>query len=67
MHFQSYANKMTISLSVDPSVIPDPYLLCDDLEESLKLYEEGMNLIKDLTSTLDDAEKKVEKLTIKSN
>ncbi|XP_061356172.1 wax ester synthase/diacylglycerol acyltransferase 11 isoform X2 [Gastrolobium bilobum] len=37
IHFQSYANKMTISLSVDPSVIPDPYLLCDDLEESLKL------------------------------
>lgn len=37
------------------------------LEESLKLYEEGMNLIKDLTYTLDDAEKKVEKLTIKSN
>ncbi len=37
------------------------------LEESLKLYEEGMNLIKDLTSTLDEAEKKVEKLTIKSN
>ncbi len=37
------------------------------LEESLKLYEEGMNLIKDLVSTLDDAEKKVEKLTMKSN
>ena len=40
MHFQSYANKMTISLSVDPSVIPDPYLLCDDLEESLKLMHD---------------------------
>ncbi|KAL2318150.1 hypothetical protein Fmac_032026 [Flemingia macrophylla] len=37
IHFQSYANKMTISLSVDPLVIPDPYLLCDDLEQSLKL------------------------------
>ncbi|XP_012570634.1 wax ester synthase/diacylglycerol acyltransferase 11-like isoform X2 [Cicer arietinum] len=37
IHFQSYANKMTISLAVDPSIIPNPYLLCDDLEESLKL------------------------------
>ncbi|XP_029130002.1 O-acyltransferase WSD1 isoform X2 [Cajanus cajan] len=37
IHFQSYANKMTISLSVDPLVIPDPYLLCDDLEQSLNL------------------------------
>ncbi|KAL4307393.1 hypothetical protein AHAS_Ahas16G0273800 [Arachis hypogaea] len=40
MHFQSYANKMIISLSVDPSVIPDPYLLCDDFEESLKLMRD---------------------------
>ncbi|KAL2318149.1 hypothetical protein Fmac_032025 [Flemingia macrophylla] len=37
MHFLSYAEKMTISLSVDPLVIPDPYLLCDDLEQSLKV------------------------------
>ncbi|XP_057428587.1 wax ester synthase/diacylglycerol acyltransferase 11-like [Lotus japonicus] len=37
IHYQSYANKMTISLSVDPIVITDPYLLCDDLQESLKL------------------------------
>ncbi|KAK7260405.1 hypothetical protein RIF29_26423 [Crotalaria pallida] len=37
IHLTSYANKMTISLSVDPSVIPDPSILCDDLEESLKL------------------------------
>ncbi|KAK7384929.1 hypothetical protein VNO78_30632 [Psophocarpus tetragonolobus] len=37
IHFQSYANKMTISVAVDPFVIPDPYLLCDDLEQSLKL------------------------------
>ncbi|KAK7320825.1 hypothetical protein VNO77_30659 [Canavalia gladiata] len=36
IHYQSYANKMTISVSVDPHVIPDPYLLCDDLEQSLK-------------------------------
>ncbi|KEH39733.1 O-acyltransferase (WSD1-like) family protein [Medicago truncatula] len=37
IHFQSYANQMTISMAVDPTIIPDPYLLCDDFEESLKL------------------------------
>ncbi|XP_023639179.1 O-acyltransferase WSD1 [Capsella rubella] len=36
MHFQSYMNKMTISLTVDPTVISDPHRLCDDLEESLR-------------------------------
>ncbi|KAK4789713.1 hypothetical protein SAY86_017017 [Trapa natans] len=35
IHYQSYANKMTISLAVDPEVIGDPYQLCDDLEECL--------------------------------
>lgn len=30
---------MTISLAVDPEVVPDPYLLCDDLEESLKMIK----------------------------
>ncbi|KAK7300876.1 hypothetical protein RJT34_11727 [Clitoria ternatea] len=37
IHFQSYADKMTICLALDPLVIPDPYLLCDDLEHSFKL------------------------------
>ena len=32
------------------------------LEESLALYQEGMKLIKELKSTLDKAEKEVEKL-----
>nr|VDC96003.1 unnamed protein product [Brassica oleracea] len=36
MHFQSYMNKMTISLTVDPTAICDPHQLCDDLEESLR-------------------------------
>ncbi|KFK34209.1 hypothetical protein AALP_AA5G115000 [Arabis alpina] len=36
MHFQSYMNKMTISLTVDPTVISDPHCLCDDWEESLR-------------------------------
>ncbi|XP_027939480.1 O-acyltransferase WSD1-like isoform X3 [Vigna unguiculata] len=42
IHFQSYANKMTISLAVDPLVIPDPYLLCDDFEQSLKLIRDAV-------------------------
>lgn len=44
-------NKMTIALSVDPSVIPDPHQLCDDLEESLKLIRDAVmkkGLIKDI-------------------
>ncbi|KAK4273895.1 hypothetical protein QN277_017202 [Acacia crassicarpa] len=36
IHFLSYVNKMTISVAVEPSLIPDPHLLCDDLEASLK-------------------------------
>ncbi|XP_042984585.1 wax ester synthase/diacylglycerol acyltransferase 5-like isoform X2 [Carya illinoinensis] len=42
VHYQSYANKMTISLSVDPSVIPDPHELCNDIEESLKLIRHAV-------------------------
>ena len=37
---------MTIILSVDESVIPDPHQLCDDIVESLKhikdVIEEGL-------------------------
>ncbi|KAF8104870.1 hypothetical protein N665_0166s0054 [Sinapis alba] len=36
MHFQSYMNKMTISLTVDPTVISNPHQLLDDWEESLR-------------------------------
>ncbi|XP_028790712.1 O-acyltransferase WSD1 [Neltuma alba] len=36
IHFLSYVNQMTISMAVEPSIIPDPQLLCDDLEASLK-------------------------------
>ncbi|KAG6707040.1 hypothetical protein I3842_06G011300 [Carya illinoinensis] len=42
VHYQSYANKMTISLSVDPSVILDPHELCNDIEESLKLIRHAV-------------------------
>ncbi|KAG6650281.1 wax ester synthase/diacylglycerol acyltransferase 5-like isoform X2 [Carya illinoinensis] len=51
VHYQSYVNKMTISLSVDPSVIPDPHDLCNDIEESLKLIQHAVinkGLIKDV-------------------
>ncbi|XP_055827791.1 wax ester synthase/diacylglycerol acyltransferase 11-like isoform X1 [Solanum dulcamara] len=40
IHFQSYCNKMTISMSVDPEVIPDPYQLLDDLQDSLQMFKE---------------------------
>ncbi|KAG7555043.1 O-acyltransferase WSD1 C-terminal [Arabidopsis suecica] len=36
VHFISYAEKMIISMAVDPTVIPDPHKICDDMEESLK-------------------------------
>ncbi|CAJ1972225.1 unnamed protein product [Sphenostylis stenocarpa] len=42
IHFQSHAKKMTISVAVDPLVIPDPYLLCDDLEHSLNLIRDAV-------------------------
>ncbi|KAG7973716.1 hypothetical protein I3843_06G010500 [Carya illinoinensis] len=51
VNYQSYVNKMTISLTVDPSVIPDPYELCNDIEESLKLIRHAVvnkGLIKDV-------------------
>ncbi|KAJ0253758.1 Diacylglycerol O-acyltransferase [Hirschfeldia incana] len=36
IHFQSYMNKMTVSLTVDPTVISNPHQLLDDWEESLR-------------------------------
>uniref|UniRef100_A0A1J3EBA2 O-acyltransferase WSD1 n=1 Tax=Noccaea caerulescens TaxID=107243 RepID=A0A1J3EBA2_NOCCA len=47
VHFLSYAGKMTISLAVDPTVIPDPHKICDEMEDSLKamkaaLWERGL-------------------------
>ncbi|KAF3432826.1 hypothetical protein FNV43_RR23928 [Rhamnella rubrinervis] len=41
VHYQSYVEKMTIVLAVDPSVIPDPHQLLDDLEDSLKLIRDA--------------------------
>ncbi|XP_062082159.1 wax ester synthase/diacylglycerol acyltransferase 5-like isoform X2 [Humulus lupulus] len=42
IQFQSYVNKMTMALGVDPNVIPDPHQLLDDMEESLKLIKEAV-------------------------
>ncbi|CAH2064728.1 unnamed protein product [Thlaspi arvense] len=39
MHLQSYMNKMTIALTVDPTVISDPHRLLDDWEESLRIVK----------------------------
>ncbi|KAF4384570.1 hypothetical protein F8388_003877 [Cannabis sativa] len=42
VNFQSYINKMTVVLSVDESVIPDPHQLCGDIVESLKLLKHSV-------------------------
>ncbi|VFQ67545.1 unnamed protein product [Cuscuta campestris] len=44
IHFQSYCNKMTISMAVDPEVISDPYQLCDDLEHSLEMFKDALKI-----------------------
>ncbi|KAL1206663.1 Wax ester synthase/diacylglycerol acyltransferase 7 [Cardamine amara subsp. amara] len=36
IHFISYAEKMVISIAIDPRVIPDPHKLLYEMEESLK-------------------------------
>ncbi|XP_010441804.1 PREDICTED: O-acyltransferase WSD1-like [Camelina sativa] len=45
--YTSYAGEMTITITVDPTIIPDPHTICDDMEESLKtmkaaLWERGL-------------------------
>ncbi|CAN8252760.1 unnamed protein product [Cochlearia groenlandica] len=42
LHYQSYENKVIISVTVDPTVIPDPHKMCDDLVESLKLIKSSV-------------------------
>ncbi|KAK4738928.1 hypothetical protein R3W88_002625 [Solanum pinnatisectum] len=39
INFQSYINKMTVIVSVDENVIPDPHQLLDDLEQISKDYQ----------------------------
>ncbi|GMJ11715.1 hypothetical protein like AT3G49190 [Hibiscus trionum] len=35
----SYAKKITVTLSVDDNIIPDPSVLCDDIEEAFELIK----------------------------
>ncbi|KAF4365024.1 hypothetical protein F8388_001772 [Cannabis sativa] len=42
VNFKSYINKMTVVLSVEESVIPDPHQLCGDTVESLKLLKHSV-------------------------
>ena len=56
MSFEEKMNRLDeIVGKVENSVLP--------LEESLKLYQEGTALIKELQSALDDAEKKIKEVT----
>lgn len=43
VHYISYAGKMVISLAVDPTIIPDPHKICDDMEESLKSMKDALS------------------------
>ncbi|TXG48739.1 hypothetical protein EZV62_024614 [Acer yangbiense] len=42
IHYQSYVNKMTIVLAVDPNVISDPHQLCADIQESLTIIKDAV-------------------------
>lgn len=56
MSFEEKMNRLDeIVGKVENSVLP--------LEESLKLYQEGTALIKELQSALDDAEKRIKEVT----
>ncbi|KAF3543046.1 hypothetical protein DY000_02000509 [Brassica cretica] len=43
VHYISYAGKMIISLAVDPTIIPDPHKICDDMEESLESMKAALS------------------------
>ncbi|KAL9283310.1 putative transferase [Arabidopsis thaliana] len=43
IHFISYANKMIITIAVDPAVIPDPHNICDEMEKSLKAMKDTLS------------------------
>lgn len=42
IHYQSYANKLVIALAADEKLIPNPYQLCDDLQNSLQNMKEAV-------------------------
>lgn len=45
VHFQSYMDKLTISLAVDENVIRDPEKLCNKIEESLILVRDRKSVV----------------------
>ncbi|ESQ43167.1 hypothetical protein EUTSA_v10015406mg [Eutrema salsugineum] len=49
IHFLSYAKKMVISIGVDPTVIPDPHKLFDEMEESLQAMKASLGLLDDVS------------------
>lgn len=60
MSFEEKMNRLDeIVEKVENSTLP--------LEESLKLYQEGTALIKELQTALDDAEKKIKEATTNSD
>lgn len=42
INFQSYSDKMTLTLAVDEYAVPDPHQLCDDIVQTLKLVKEAV-------------------------
>ncbi|KAL9684708.1 hypothetical protein QQ045_022149 [Rhodiola kirilowii] len=44
IHVVSYVDKLTFSVAVDESAVPDPHRLCDDLEESLNVIKQAVLL-----------------------
>ncbi|KFK25514.1 hypothetical protein AALP_AA8G124600 [Arabis alpina] len=60
VHFISYAGKMAITLGFDPTVIPDPHKICDEMEESLRAMKAVLrkNLSLSPTMTTGDQSKK---------
>lgn len=42
INYQSFTNQMTIVVSADESVVPDPHQIIDDIEHSLKLVKDAV-------------------------
>ena len=42
IHYQSYSNKIIISIGADEKLIPNPDQLCDDLVKSLQNIKEAV-------------------------
>lgn len=42
VHYQSYGEKLVISIGADEKLIPNPHQLCDDLIKSLQIIKEAV-------------------------